>query len=79
MPHLSTKRGAPSKKHCNAKFWENEKLSTRTKDNFKFSHCSGKGKVVFPALPSPTELLIHLLTAADSRGRALSIRENSSK
>ena len=56
--------------HCNAKFWENEKLSTSTKDDFKFSICCGQGKVVIPALPSPPELLMHLLTATDSRGRA---------
>ena len=58
--------------HCSAKFWENEKLSTSTKDDFKFSLCCGQGKVVIPALPSPPELLMlmHLLTATDSRGRA---------
>ena len=36
----------------------------------KFFICCGQGKVVILALPSPPELLIHLLTAADSRGRA---------
>ena len=56
--------------HCNAKFWENEKLSTSTKDDFKFSLCCGQGKVVIPALPSPPELLMHPLTATDNRGRA---------
>ena len=56
--------------HCNAQFWENEKLSTSTKDNFRFSLCCGQGKVVIPALPSPPELLMHLLTVTDSRGRA---------
>ena len=56
--------------HYNAKFWENEKLSTSTKDDFKFSICCVQGKVAIPALPSPSELLMHLLTATDSRGRA---------
>ena len=35
--------------HCSAKFWENEKLSTSTKDDFKFSLCCGQGRWLFPS------------------------------
>ena len=54
---------------CDAKFWESEKLSTSTKSCYKFSLCCGQGKVVLPPLASPPEMLMHLLTAADKRGR----------
>ena len=55
--------------HCGPKFWESEKLSISTKDCIKFSLCCGQGKVVLPSLATPPELLIHLLTATDTRGR----------
>ena len=54
---------------CGAKLWESEKLSTSTKSWYKFSLCCGQGKVVLPPLASPPEMLMHLLTAADKRGR----------
>ena len=55
---------------CQAKFWAGEKLSGCTKSCYKFSLCCGEGKVVLlPAAPHP-ELLMHLLTATDPRGRA---------
>ena len=40
------------------------KLSTSTKSCYKFSLCCGQGKVA-----SPPQMLMHLLTAADKRGR----------
>ena len=54
---------------CGAKFWEREKLSSSTKNCYKFSLCCGQGKVVLPPLASPPEMLMHLLAAADKRGR----------
>ena len=54
---------------CGARFWKSEKLSTSTKSCYKFSLCCGQGKVVLPPLASPPEMLMHLLTAADKRGR----------
>ena len=54
---------------CDAKFWESGKLSTSTKACAKFSLCCGEGKVVLPSLDKLPELLGHLLTAADSRGK----------
>ena len=52
------------------KFWAGEKLSGSTKSCYKFSLCCGEGKVVLlPVAPHP-ELLMHLLTATDPRGRA---------
>ena len=54
---------------CDAKFWESEKLSTSTKTCIKFSFCCGEGKVVVPPLESPPELLTHLLTSPDKRGK----------
>ena len=56
--------------HCGAKFWEREKLSTSTKDYFKFSLCCEQGKVVLPTISTPPECLMNLLTATDKRGRA---------
>ena len=50
---------------CDAKFWESEKLSTSTKSCYKFSLCCGQGKVVLPALASPPEMLMYLLTVRD--------------
>ena len=55
---------------CDAKFWESEKLTTSTKSCYKFSLCCGQGKVVLPPLASPPEMLMHLLTTADKRGKA---------
>ena len=54
---------------CDAKFWESEKLSTRTKASAKFTLCCGEGKVVLPSLDILPELLGHLLTVTDSRGK----------
>ena len=54
---------------CDTKFWESEKLSTSTKACAKFFLCCGKGKVVLPSLDTLPELLGHLLTATDSRGK----------
>ena len=55
---------------CQTKFWAGEKLSGSTKSCYKFSLCCGEGKVVLlPVAPHP-ELLMHLLTATDPRGRA---------
>ena len=54
---------------CDAKFWESEKLSTSTKACTKFSLCCGEGKVVLPSLDKLPELLGHLLTATNSRGK----------
>ena len=54
---------------CDAKFWESEKLSTSTKACAKFSLCCGEGKVVLPSLDILPELLGHLLTVTDSRGK----------
>ena len=54
---------------CDAKFWESEKLSTSTKACTKFSLCCGEGKVVLPSLDILPELLGHLLTVTDSRGK----------
>ena len=55
---------------CDAKFWESEKLLASTKSCFKFSLCCGQSKVVLPPLAPPPDLLLHLLTATDSRGKA---------
>ena len=54
---------------CDAKFWESEKFSTSTKACIKFSLCCGEGKVVLPTLDKLPELLGHLLTATNSRGK----------
>ena len=55
---------------CQAKLWAGEKLSGSTKSCYKFSLCCGEGKVVLlPVAPHP-ELLMHLLTVTDPRGRA---------
>ena len=54
---------------CDAKFWESEKLSTSTKACAKFSLCCGEGKVVLPSIDIHPELLGHLLTVIDSRGK----------
>ena len=55
---------------CDAKFWESEKLSTSTRLLPKFPLCCGQAKVVLPSLDTPPDLLAHLLTAGDARGRA---------
>ena len=55
---------------CDAKFWESEKLLASTKSYLKFSLCCGQSKVVLPPLATPPDLLLHLLTATDSRGKA---------
>ena len=55
--------------YCDAKFWEGEKLSTSTKQISKFSLCCGEGKVVLPPLDNLPELLDHLLTSTDTRGK----------
>ena len=55
--------------YYNATFWEGEKLSTSTKLNSKFSLCCGEGKVVLPPLDKLPELLYHLLTSTNTRGR----------
>ena len=55
--------------HCSAKFWQSEKLSTSTKDCFKFSLCCGQGKVVLPNLATPPGMLRRLLITADKQGR----------
>ena len=55
---------------CDAKFWECEKLSTSTRLLPKFPLCCGEAKVVLPSLATPPDLLAHLLTAGDTRGRA---------
>ena len=55
--------------YCDAKFWEGEKLSTSTKQISKFSLCCGEGKVVLPPLNNLPELLDHLLTSTDTRGK----------
>ena len=55
---------------CDAKFWESEKLLASTKSCLKFSLCCGQSKVVLPPLATPPDLLLHLLTATDSRGKA---------
>ena len=58
--------------HCSyyhAKFWEGEKLSTSTKQISKFPLCCGEGKVVLPPLDNLPELLDHLLTSTDTRGK----------
>ena len=54
---------------CVAKLWESEKLLASTKSCLKFSLCCGQSKVVLPPLATP-DLLLHLLTATDSRGKA---------
>ena len=54
--------------YCSAKFWQSEKLFTSTKDCLKFSLCCGQGKVVFPTLATPPEVLRNLLTTADKQG-----------
>ena len=53
--------------YCDAKFWESEKLLASTKSCLKFSLCCGQSKVVLPPLATPTDLLLHLLTATDSK------------
>ena len=55
---------------CLAKFWEGEKLSGNTKLCLKFSLCSENGKVVLCSVASCPELLMHLLTASDKRGKS---------
>ena len=55
---------------CLTKFWEGEKLSGSTRLRYKFPLCCADGKVVLPSIASQPELLMHLLTAADPRGRA---------
>ena len=55
---------------CDAKFWESEKLSTSTRLFPKFPLCCGQAKVVLPSIATPPDLLAHLLTAGDTRGRA---------
>ena len=55
--------------YCNATFWEGEKLSTSTKLNSKFSLCCGEGRVVLPPLNKLPELLDHLFTSTNTRGR----------
>ena len=54
---------------CLAKFWEGEKLSSSTKLCLKFSLCCENGKVVLCSVASYPELLMHLLTASDKRGK----------
>ena len=54
---------------CLAKFWEGEKLSSSTKLCLKFSLCCENGKVVLSSVASCPELLMHLLTASDKRGK----------
>ena len=54
---------------CLAKFWEGEKLSSSTKLSLKFSLCCENGKVVLCSVASYPELLMHLLTASDKRGK----------
>ena len=59
---------------CNAKLWESEKLSTSTRILPKFPFSCGQAKVakvVLSSLATPPDLLAHLLTAGDTRGRAL--------
>ena len=46
-----------------------KKLSTSTKACAKFSLYCGEGKVVLPSFDKLPELLGHLLTATDSRGK----------
>ena len=53
---------------CLAKFWEGEKLSCSTKLCLKFSLCCENGKVLSSVASCP-ELLNHLLTASDKRGK----------
>ena len=55
--------------YCDAKFWEGEKLSTSTKQISKFSLCCGDDKVVLAPLDNLPELLEHLLTSTDTRGK----------
>ena len=52
-----------------AKFWDSEKLSTGTKACTKFSICCGEVKVVLPSLDKLLEMIVHLLTATDNRGK----------
>ena len=54
---------------CLAKFWEGEKLSSSTKLCLKFPLCCENGKVVLCSVASCPELLMHLLTASDKRGK----------
>ena len=54
---------------CDAKFWESEKLSTNARLLPKFPLCCGQAKVVLPSLATPPDMLVHLLTAGDTRGR----------
>ena len=55
--------------YCDAKFWKGEKLFTSTKLISKFSLCCGEVKVVLPPLDNLPELLDHLLTSTDTRGK----------
>ena len=55
---------------CDAKFWEREKSSSSTRLFPKFPLCCGQAKVVPPSLDTPPDLLAHMLTAGDTRGRA---------
>ena len=54
---------------CDAKFWESEKLSTSTRLFLKFPLCCGQAKVVLPSLATSPDLLAHLLTSSEARGR----------
>ena len=54
---------------CDAQFWEGEKISTSTKVCSKFSLSCGEGRFVLPPLSRLPELLDHLLTANDTRGK----------
>ena len=55
---------------CGTKFWESEKLIASIKSCLKFSLCCGQSKVVLSPLATPPDLLLHLLTTTDSRGKA---------
>ena len=55
---------------CDAKFWESEQLLASTKSCLKFSRCCWQSKVALPPLATPPDLLLHMLTATDSRGKA---------
>ena len=60
-----------SSTNCDAEFWESESFQLASNNCRKFPLCCGQAKVVLPSLATPPDVLAHLLTAGDTRGRAL--------
>ena len=49
-------------RYCDAKFWNNEKLSSSTKTCKKFSICCAQGKISLPNIPTKPDFLIDWFT-----------------